>query len=412
MTKCIADFVVVGGGIIGITIARELKLRNPTRKIIVLEKEKTIGLHSSGRNSGVLHSGIYYPANTLKGRLCTQGASLMTEYCESRKIPIAKIGKILVPIKKEDVSQLEILFNRAQVNKIVAEYLNESDLQELEPQVTTKFGKALFVPQTSVLNSKEVLKTIADETCSLGVSFFYSGAIKKISSNQNKIQWIEESIHYGHLINAAGLHADSLAHRFSVGSNYTLLPFKGSYWKLDPASGIRLRHLVYPVPDLSIPFLGIHTTTNMDGETYLGPNAIPAMGRENYEGLQGVTLSEFMRIGFLLFSQFSLNRDGFRHLAYLESSRYFKSKFAKDAQALIPKINVEHLLPCKKVGIRAQMLNKKTNRLVHDFIIESGKNSTHVLNAISPAFTSSLSFAKFICDQYIEKNTLEDYYAI
>jgi L-2-hydroxyglutarate oxidase LhgO len=188
---------------------------------------------------------------------------------------------------------------------------------------------------------------------------------------------------------------------FGSGPRYTLLPFKGIYWKLDPASGININHLIYPVPDLRVPFLGVHTTTAIDGTVYVGPTAVPAFGRENYRGTEGVTARELVRIGSHLARQYLSGRDGFRRLAWQEGRRYFKPWFADAARAILPRLRPEHLLPCTKVGIRAQMLDKETGRLVTDFLVEEGPASTHVLNAISPAFTSSFPLARHICDEFV-----------
>jgi L-2-hydroxyglutarate oxidase len=193
-----------------------------------------------------------------------------------------------------------------------------------------------------------------------------------------------------------------VAHLFGVGMNFELLPFKGLYWKLDPESGIRVQRLIYPVPDLRVPFLGVHTTTSTEGAVYLGPTAVPAFGRENYHGLEDVRPSEFTRITLRLTAQFATGRDGFRRLAAQEGRRYFKPWFVDAARALLPRLESRHLLPCDKVGIRAQLLNRETGRLVNDFVVQRGPSSTHVLNAISPAWTSAFPFARFVVDSYIQ----------
>jgi L-2-hydroxyglutarate oxidase LhgO len=211
-------------------------------------------------------------------------------------------------------------------------------------------------------------------------------------------------VDYGHAINAAGLHADSVAHMFGVGERYNLLPFKGIYWKLDPAAGIKINHLIYPVPDLRVPFLGVHTTTTTDGSIYLGPTALPAWGRENYRGWQGIESSEFVRIVGHLIRQTWHDQDGFRRLAWQEGRRYFKPWFVQAAQAILPRLRAEHLMPIDKAGIRAQMLDKQTGKLVTDFVVEQGNHSTHVLNAISPAWTSAFPFARYVCNNFIERN--------
>lgn len=397
-----ADFLIIGAGIVGITIARELKIRLPKASIVVIEKEATAGLHSSGRNSGVLHSGIYYPVGSLKARVCSIGAKEMAQFCIAYRLPLRRIGKILIPTRKEDGAQLYVLKERAQANGIEAAELDEKELREIEPEVRSATGKGLLVPSTAVASPTCVMQTILSETTKRGVEIRYSAKITSIDSERNKISLTSgDQISYGHAINAAGLHADTVAHQFGVGQRYTLLPFKGIYWKLNPAAGFNIRHLIYPVPDLRVPFLGVHTTTNTEGITYLGPTAVPALGRENYNRLNGVKAGELSRIALLLARQFWANQDGFRRLAWQEGRRYFKPWFARAAQALLPRIESKHLLPTDKVGIRAQMIDRETGRLVTDFLVERGPRSTHILNAISPAWTSSFPLARMICDQYI-----------
>lgn len=399
-----ADYVIFGAGIVGLTIARELKRRQPSLKVVLAEKELMPGLHSSGRNSGVLHSGIYYSPDSLKAKLCREGALEMAQYHEANHLRLDRRGKILVTTCTDDTPQLELLAQRAKLNGVQAEALDAQSLKELEPEARSATGKALWVPTTAVGSPAEVMKTIVGEVKSLGVELRCSAKIVWAKPSQKMVGLKDgETVCYGHAINASGLHADSLAHLFGIGERYTLLPFKGIYWRLDPSSGIRIRHLIYPVPDLRVPFLGVHTTTTTDGSTYLGPTAVPAFGRENYYGLNGVSVSELARISRLLLKQYASGKDGFRRLAVQEGRRYFKPWFVEAARVILPRLHPEHLLPTDKVGIRAQMLDRQTGRLVTDFLVERGPFSTHILNAISPAWTSAFPFARYICDHFIER---------
>ena len=396
-----ADYLVIGAGIVGITVALELKRRRPGASVTILEKEDRPGRHSSGRNSGVLHSGIYYPAGSLKARVCGQGAREMADYCERRGLPIRRLGKILVPVEERDAAQLDLLAERGGANGVTVERLDATALSLREPEARSATGEALFVPSTSVVSSSQVMARLTTEAVKAGIVLRCGGKLGRIDAEGRELEWGGDRIAYGHAINAAGLHADSIAHRFGAGEHYTLLPFKGIYWKLDPASGIRINHLIYPVPDLRVPFLGVHTTSAIDGSVTLGPTAVPAFGRENYRGLKGVTPAELARIGGLLARQTLSGADGFRRLAWQEGRRYFKARFADAARALLPRLRPEHLLPCDKVGIRAQMLDRSTGRLVTDFLVEAGPASTHMLNAISPAFTSAFPLARHLCDNHI-----------
>lgn len=399
----VKDYLVVGAGIVGLSIARELKRRNPGRSVMVVEKESMPGRHASGRNSGVLHSGIYYPPDSLKARVCTQGAREMAAFCEEHGLPLKRLGKILVPVEERDAKQLTVLQARAKANGVYVERIDAELLRKMEPEVRSATGEALFVPQTSVGSPIAVLIALAEEVRRIGVQIECGTGPVLVEPDTLRARWAGNTVSYGHLVNAAGLQADLVAHEFGVGKNYTLLPFKGLYWKLNPGSRIRVSHLVYPVPDLRVPFLGVHTTTSVEGVTYLGPTAVPAWGRENYCALEDVTAPEFTRIGTHLFRQFVAGRDGFRRLAWQEGRRYFKPWFADAARALLPRLETSDLLPCDKVGIRAQLLNRVTGRLVNDFVVERGPSSTHVLNAISPAWTSAFPFARFVTDTFIEK---------
>ena len=396
------DFLVIGAGIVGLSIARELKQRHPDLTITILEKESQFGRHSSGRNSGVLHSGIYYPPESLKARVCVNGAKEMAEFCEQYKLPLRRCGKVLIATRVEDGDQLALLAQRAKGNGILVEKLDERALRNVEPEARSATGIALLIRSTAVGSPKAVLQALQTEIEQLGIEIVCNAKILSVNVGQRELTLENGTrISYGHAINAAGLHADTIAHQFDSGHRYTLLPFKGLYWKLDPNAGFDIRHLIYPVPDLRVPFLGVHTTTTTDGITYIGPTAVPAFGRENYRGLEDVDASELIRISSLLVKQFVAGRDGFRRLAWQEGRRYFKPWFTKAAQAVLPRLKSEHLLPTDKVGIRAQMLDKNTGRLVTDFLVERGPHSTHILNAISPAWTSAFPFARYVCDNFI-----------
>jgi L-2-hydroxyglutarate oxidase len=396
-----ADYVIVGAGIVGLTIALELKRRQPGARIVVLEKEPEPGRHSSGRNSGVLHSGIYYPPGSLKARVCGAGAREMAAYCAERGLPANRIGKILLPLRGEDAGQLDLLEARGRENGVDVVRVGREELAELEPEARSATGEALFVRSTTVVSSAAVMRSIVADVRAAGIDILCGEALGAVDADARTLEWAGEPIAYGHAVNTAGLHADSVAHRFGVGGDYTLLPFKGIYWKLDPAAGFDIRHLIYPVPDLRVPFLGVHTTTAIDGTVYVGPTAVPAFGRENYRGLAGVAPGELARILGHLGAQYASGRNGFRRLAWQEGRRYFKRWFAEAARELLPRLEARHLKPCDKVGIRAQMLDRRSGALVTDFVVEAGPASTHVLNAISPAFTSAFPFARHVCDANI-----------
>lgn len=383
-------------------MALELRGRYKFSSIIVLEKEPRPGMHASVRNSGVLHSGIYYPENSLKSRICKQGAQEMADYHHERGIPLLRCGKVLVASDPTGAQQIDVLASRASTNGIQFEVIDNQRLRELEPEAKSVGGRAIWVPSTSVGSPLEVMKQLLLDLERANIRVMTCTWAPAVNPDKSCLTLQNgETIAYGHVINAAGLHADTVAKQFDAGSDYTMMPFKGAYWRLDPACGIQPKRLIYPVPDLRMPFLGVHTTTAVSGETYIGPTAAPALGRENYTGLQGASLQESAAFLKLLAAQFIQDRNGFRRLAWTESGRYFKLGFAASAKKILPRLKSSHLQPCNKVGLRAQLLNNKSGELVTDFVIEKRENSTHILNAISPAWTCAFPFARLVCDDYI-----------
>lgn len=399
--KYSADYLILGAGIVGLMIARELKKQFPRRSIAVLEKETETGLHSSGRNSGVLHSGIYYPPESYKAQFSASGRVAMTQFCKKYKLPFKQIGKILLPVREEDSAQLQLLYDRGGKNGVKVQWLDEKALQQMEPEAKSATGRALFVTVTSIANPRIILRKSEEVLQQKGVQIHKGVSINSINPTSREIKTTSAVYTYGLLINTTGLHADTIAHHFGAGFDYTLLPFKGIYWKLDPKSGIKIHHLVYPVPDLRVPFLGVHSTTNTEGDIYLGPTAVPAFGRENYSGLENIAVKELGSFLKIIGVQFLTGRDGFRRLAWQEGRRYFKRWFVQAARALFPRLEAGHLKACDKVGIRAQMYHKPSGRLANDFVVEKGESSVHILNAISPAWTCSIPFAEMIVAEYI-----------
>ena len=400
-----ADFLIVGAGIVGISVARELKKRFSDAKIIILEKEEKLGLHSSGRNSGVLHSGIYYPRNSLKAKICKQGATEMADYHLDHDIPINNIGKLLVTVNDYDLAQLKILEQRAKANDVEAEIIDTKQLKEMEPEAQSVCGKSLYVSSTKVGNPAKLIKNLNFEIQSKNIKIlFKTSKIEFIAKERKVFINGNQKINYGHMINTAGFNADKIAHQYDVGTEYVLIPFRGKYWKVDEGFSKKINHLIYPVPDLSLPFLGVHTTTLVDGSCYLGPTAFPALGRVNYHGFSGVKVNEALKISKDLIRLFSKRGEkGLFDLAFMETKRSFKKGFVKSAQSILPNIQSKNISKSNKVGIRAQVMNINNGKLVNDFLIKKGDHSTHILNAISPAWTCAFPFARFICNNYIEK---------
>lgn len=399
-----ADVVILGAGMVALSIAYQLKQSNSNISILIVDKESEVGLHSSGRNSGVLHAGVYYPPSTLKAQVCVNGARRLKEWCISENIPILQCGKVISPQSPELDPQLDLLLDRGRKNGAKVELIDQSQFNKLVPFGRTTSGRALWSPSTSVVSPKTVIRRLVSRLRELGVQFLFETSPVTYFPDRNNLYCSSKNsstiaLSYGHLYNATGLQADRVAHLFDVGLNYKLLPFKGIYWKLDPSAPFKFSCNLYPVPDLNVPFLGVHVTPSPSGEISLGPTAIPALGRENYYGLQDV--EPMMLTGFIadLAKQWISNSGGFRRYAKEQALHGLKPLFVKAAQALVPGIQSKHLLPSKKVGIRAQLYDNKNETLVQDFCVEHGPSSTHVLNAISPAFTASFALADLIIER-------------
>jgi L-2-hydroxyglutarate oxidase LhgO len=397
------DYVIGGAGILGLSIARSILRAAAGTKVALLEKEPTLGRHGSGRNSGVLHSGIYYPESSLKAKLCAEGARALGMYCDERKLPIQRVGKVILPVRVEDDPTLDLLLSRAANNGARARRIDAGELREIEPLAHTITGRAIHVPDCAVVDSVAILEALAEELTSGGARILFGHELRSADVQGGRLFCQNgQALRFGHFVNAAGLHADEVARLFGVGAQYAILPFKGLYYDLAPELESRIRGLIYPVPDLRLPFLGVHLTKSVNGHVYLGPNALPALGRENYAGLEGVDVEEGVAILARNARQYFKNEQGFRQLVHEELRRLRKSAFAEAAQALVPEVRPEALTRSKKVGIRAQLFDKVQERLVMDFLVERGPRSTHILNAVSPGFTCGPSFARHVVATYLD----------
>ena len=396
------DVLILGGGMVGLSIAHQLLERGITSSITILDKEPQLGLHSSGRNSGVLHAGLYYKPNSLKAQVCVEGARRLRTWVEERGLPLNPCGKVIVPPRDELDAQLDVLAERGRANGAKVDFLDSDQLRELIPEARTASGRALWSPNTAVVKPLSVVRRLRQGLIERGVTMV---------QNQNKFQarpieqWLKLSdgrqLNYGHLFNCTGLQADRVAQDFGVGDNYTLLPFKGLYWQLKASCPYQPKTNLYPVPDLNVPFLGVHFTPSADATPVvsIGPTATPAFGRENYRGLQAIEPSMASRNLRLLARQYLANRGGFRRYVHEQAFLALRPLLVRAAQELIPAVKTEHIELSQKVGIRSQLFNRQTETLEDDFLCLPGPSSTHVLNAISPAFTASFALADLIIDQ-------------
>ncbi|WP_417326359.1 L-2-hydroxyglutarate oxidase [Halarcobacter sp.] len=381
------DYLIVGSGIIGMTIAYELKERNASLKIAIIDKEEDVAKHASGRNSGVLHAGFYYTANSLKAKFTVDGNRLMKEFCKKNSIFVNETQKIVVAKNVEEVQGIYELQKRAEINGVETKIISEEEVSKIDPNIKT-YKKALFSPNTASVDPKEVCYKLKEVLKEKGISFYFNTSFDDCN------------LKYKYLINCAGVYADKIAQRFGLAKDYTLLPFKGIYLKY-ATNKTDIKTNIYPVPNLANPFLGVHYTITVDGSIKIGPTAIPAFWRENYKGLSNFKFKEMIEILYFETKLFIQNSFNFRKLAIDEMKNYQSHVFIQKAKDMVKNIG-DDFTPIP-AGIRAQLLNKKTNELVQDFVLEHDKKSTHVLNAVSPAFTCSFAFAKYVVSE-IEKN--------
>lgn len=384
---------MIGAGVIGVSIARELRRRHGGH-VLVIEKETSAGRHASGRNSGVLHTGVYYTAGSLKARLCVEGNRRMREYCLANHIPMTDKGKVIVTRRNGELPALHELHKRSQANGVRASLIDEQELRELEPCAKT-VGQALYVQDTAVVNPQRVMDAMVADAVREGVEFQYNCVWWRAGEN-GVVDTSQGQIAYGHLVNCAGLFADRIAHAFGVGQQYRILPFRGQFYLLRPQSKVRVNGNIYPVPDLRNPFLGVHFTRRPEGEVTVGPSALPLLGREQYCGLRGANVDDSVAMARYLARLFSRNLNHFRSIAWRELAKISRLGFYREAAGLAEGLEMRDLLPGKEAGIRAQLVNTGTAELLNDFVMEHGPRSTHVLNAVSPAFTSSIPLADHV----------------
>ena len=388
------EVLIVGAGITGLAAARELVSRG-VDDILIIEKEQGLGAHASGRNSGVLHAGIYYSPGTNKARFCVEGNLLMKEYCRERGLTLKETGKVIVPDTDEKEEALGELKLRADSSGARSHLIDTKELLDLEPHAAPR-AKALYSPDTAVVDPVQILGEIKRELEEGGrVRFLFGTSFLSLSGTDTAVT-SAGSIKFVRLVNAAGTFADRVAGAFGIGGNYRVLPFKGTYKKLKKEKSYLVRGNIYPVPDLRNPFLGVHFTRSVRDDVYIGPTAIPVLGREEYgfmDDLSLESLSILYREGVLFFAN-----DGFRGAALTEIRKYSARNLLKEARGLLPGIGIDDIEDTPKCGIRPHLVDWDTKKLVTDFVVIKDGGSVHILNAISPAFTCSMSFARYTAD--------------
>ena len=390
------DVAIVGAGVVGLALAEAWLVRNPKDSVIILDKEDEIAMHASGRNSGVLHAGFYYAPDSLKAQLTRKGNEQLRAFCARMGVPVRETGKVVVTKNAAELPTLQMLYERGVANGCTLEIIDEQALRELEPLARTH-ERALWSPLTAVSSPAGVTQAMARSVTDRGAELRLGTPVAKAGPG-----WVRtaqgEDLSVGHLINAAGLYADRVASWFGVGADYRMLPFKGLYWYGNWQPG-RLTRQVYPVPDPRNPFLGVHLTVTVDGRAKIGPTAIPSLWREDYGHLADLVPTETLEILGLYPRFFTSKHHNVLGLLRSELPKYSRSHLVKQAAELVPSVRPADFRERGKPGVRAQLFHIPTKKLEMDFVVEAGPQSTHMLNAVSPAWTSSLAVGEWVVER-------------
>jgi L-2-hydroxyglutarate oxidase LhgO len=390
------DFGVIGAGVVGLAMANRVRELHPNATIAVFDKEDSIGRHASGRNSGVLHAGFYYSPDSLKAQLTRDGNQMLQNFCAHEGVAVKTTGKVVVTQNESQIPALQELHRRGNANGVSTELISEEQLAEFEPLART-VQVALWSPNTAVANPLEVTKALAAKVVREGTVLKLGHKVTK--ATDQRITTDSQNYIIGHVINTAGLYADKVAKQFGFCDDYAMLPFKGLYWYGNWAPGKLQRH-VYPVPDTRNPFLGVHLTVTVDGRAKIGPTAIPIFSRESYSGFGGLNPKEILEIVGIYPKFLTSNHHDVVDLIKSELPKYLQRNLVKQAKALVPSVRVADFRERGKPGIRAQLLDVKNKKLEMDFVVRGDDKSTHLLNAVSPAWTSALAMAEHVCRKF------------
>ena len=389
------DVTIIGAGVIGLSIGSALLESNPNLRVLVVEKESNLGFHASGRNSGVMHAGFYYSPESLKAKFCRDGNRELRKLCIRNNIPILETGKVVVTQNQEEESRLETLFERGVENGVELEIHDAAKLTSFEPQAVT-LNRFLWSPTTAVSDPHAVLIAMAKEFESRGGKIEYGHNVS-LSESGNEIHINVADYEARFYVNASGAQSDRISRAVGVGLDYAMLPFMGVY-RATSNDVFGLKTLVYPVPHPINPFLGVHFTLTTDGKVKIGPTAIPISGREQYTLATGWSVSDIYQA--LKGAKSLVLGDSHDVLKIVRSEwpKIIQKEIVKQASQLVPNASNLENWQKKPPGIRSQLVHLPTGKLEQDFKIITKLNSLHVLNAVSPGWTSSIPFGRYIAD--------------
>jgi L-2-hydroxyglutarate oxidase len=391
------DFLVIGSGIIGLSIGIALLESRSNLKVSIYEKELSLGLHASGRNSGVIHAGFYYSPESLKARFCADGNKELKALCKENNLPLRETGKVVVTSNLDEVGRLETLYLRGLENGIEVELINANQLAKFEPAARTH-GKFLWSPTTAIADPRSVIDYLALKFKKLGGVIITGNEVKLREFNGVVKAFIQnKEIPANYIVNAAGVHADQIARSIGVGTEFACLPFKGIY-RVSKRLISSPKTLIYPVPHPINPFLGVHITLTLDGDIKIGPTAMPLFGREQYSATNHVEFGEFKDSLKSMLSLIKRKEYDLKEILRDEIPKTMTKFLVRDIARIVPEIkDVKHWKTLKP-GIRAQLVNLESGKLEQDFVVRKSHNSIHILNAVSPGWTSALPFGRWISE--------------
>ncbi|WOD14855.1 L-2-hydroxyglutarate oxidase [Paraburkholderia kirstenboschensis] len=392
------DFCIIGGGIVGLATAMELLRREPSASLLLLEKETSLAKHQTGHNSGVIHAGIYYQPGSLKAELCKRGAEATKTFCTEHGIPFEVCGKLLVASNPLELSRMTALHARSQQNGLRVERLDAAELQRREPNIVGMGG--LFVHTTGIVDYRQVCEAMARVIRKSGGEIRLGTRVTSIAESGDCVTVGADDAHWQakRLVACGGLQSDRLARLAGVKIDHQIVPFRGEYYRLPASKNNVVRHLIYPIPDPDLPFLGVHLTRMIDGSVTVGPNAVLGFGRENYPKFS-VNLRDVAQ--YATFPGFwkTIGRNFTSGMGEMKNS-LFKRGYLEQCRKYCPSLTVDDLLPYE-AGIRAQAV-MRDGTLVHDFLFADTPRMVHVCNAPSPAATSAIPIGAMIADRILK----------
>lgn len=396
--KMQSDYLIIGAGIIGLTIAYHLQRRYPHRSILIIDKEADVAQHASGRNSGVLHAGLYYANDSLRAKYCKVGATKIKQYCEEKNIPLNICGKVIVAKNENEIDDLKQLYQRAVTNGVNVQLVDEAELSIIEPAAKTT-QHAIYSPDTASFHAEAICGHLKDDLQKAGVTFQFNTQFQS-KVDLNCLSTNNGPIHYGTLINCAGAYADNIAKCYGLVENYTLIPFKGVFLYVENLAGNSLKH-IYPLPDKKLKLLGAHFSPEYNGRIKIGPTAVPCLSRENYSWLSNLHFNEMKEVLTAELHLLINNTFNFRDLAMAEIKKQTKAGLMRHAASLVKDIHLFRCANWGKPGILPRLYDMKKQEIVDDFIIQTNTNSVHIINSVSPAFTASFAFSENVVNTYL-----------